>query len=130
MVRGTLVQYVAVCPSLQLTSHTQEASTLSRIKCERYIFIKKCVRSFDRSLKFVIIVDRFCIYLYICLWLNNTPCIDEGCGFLAFHPYFYCWQRSVMRHHWLEMVTIGTPVSLCLCLLIKCTVRHTNNTSF
>ena len=26
--------------------HTTETSTLSRIKCERYIFIKKCVRSF------------------------------------------------------------------------------------
>ena len=41
-----LGQYVAVCPRLQLTSHTQPTSTLSRIKCERYIFIKKCVRSF------------------------------------------------------------------------------------
>ena len=39
-------QYVAVCPRLQLTSHTQPTSTLSRIKCERYIFIKKWVRSF------------------------------------------------------------------------------------
>ena len=44
MVRGTWGQYVAVCPRLQLTSHTQTTSTLSRIKCERYIFIKKCVR--------------------------------------------------------------------------------------
>ena len=54
MVRRTLGQYVAVCPRLQLTSHTKLTSTLSRIKCERYIFIKKCVRSFievvgDRS---------------------------------------------------------------------------------
>ena len=40
MVRITLGQYVAVCPRLQLTSHTQEKSTLSRIKWERYIFIK------------------------------------------------------------------------------------------
>ena len=37
---------IAVCPHLQLISHTQPTSTLSRIKCERYIFIKKCVRSF------------------------------------------------------------------------------------
>ena len=44
--RRTWGQYVAVCSRLQLTSHTQPTSTLSRIKCERYIFIKKCVRSF------------------------------------------------------------------------------------
>ena len=35
---------------LQLTSHTQPIrnpfTTLSRIKCERYIFLKNCVRSF------------------------------------------------------------------------------------
>ena len=46
MVRRTLGQYVSVCPHLQLTSHTQPTSPLSRIKCERYIFIKKYVRSF------------------------------------------------------------------------------------
>ena len=45
IVRRTLGQYVVVCPRLQLTSHTQPTSTHSRIKCERYIFIKKCVRS-------------------------------------------------------------------------------------
>ena len=59
MVRRTWGQYVAVCPRLQLISHTQPTSTLSRIKCERYIFIKKCVR----SLKFVIIVD----YVSVCI---------------------------------------------------------------
>ena len=65
-----LGQYVPVCPHLQLTSHTQETSTLSRIKCERYIFIKKSVRSF---LEVVIIVDNvsahICIFVYIC---DNT----------------------------------------------------------
>ena len=35
---------IAVCPCLQLIYHNN--LTLSRIKCERYIFIKKCVRSF------------------------------------------------------------------------------------
>ena len=37
---------IAVCPCLQLISQAQQTSTLSRIKCERYIFIKKRVRSF------------------------------------------------------------------------------------
>ena len=37
---------IAVCPSLPHLSHTIETSNISRIKCVRYIFIKKCVRSF------------------------------------------------------------------------------------
>ena len=37
---------IAGCPRLRLISHTQETSTFSRIKCESYIFIKKCVGSF------------------------------------------------------------------------------------
>ena len=66
-----LGQYVAVRPRLQLTSHTQPTSTLSRIKCERYIFIKKCVRSF---IEVVIIVDYVSAYICICIcmWLYNT----------------------------------------------------------
>ena len=49
------------CLSTHL-SQTIETSTLSRIKCERYIFIKKCVR----SLKFVNYVWlSFRLYLYL-----------------------------------------------------------------
>ena len=43
-------------------------ATLSRIKCERYIFLKNCVRSF-------IIVDYVSACICICivvLWLYNT----------------------------------------------------------
>ena len=61
-----LGQYVAVCSHLQLTSHSQPTSTLSRMKCERYIFIKKCVR----SLKFVIIVDYVSAYIFICICMQ------------------------------------------------------------
>ena len=68
-----LGQYVAVCPRLQLTSHTQPTSTLSRIKCERYIFIKKCVCSF---IEVVIIVDYVSAYICICMWLDNKSAID------------------------------------------------------
>ena len=60
MVRRTSGQYVAVCPCLQLTSHTQPTSTLSRIKYERYIFIKKCVRSFIG------------VRHYVWLWVYNN----------------------------------------------------------
>ena len=52
IVRGTLGQYVAVCSvSNSPLTHNQYQpflnlfATLSRIKCERYIFLKKCVRS-------------------------------------------------------------------------------------
>ena len=61
MVRS-LGQYVAVCPRLQLTSHTQPTSTLSRIKCERYIFIKKCVCSFIEVRHYVWLCST-----YICI---------------------------------------------------------------
>ena len=71
MVRRTLGQYVAVCPRLHLTSHTQPASTLSRIKCERYIFIKKCIRSF---IEVFIMFDYVYAYIFICiLWVYYTP---------------------------------------------------------
>ena len=53
MVRRTLGQYVAVCPHLQITSHTQPTSTLSSIKCERYILIKKSIRSFIEVRQYV-----------------------------------------------------------------------------
>ena len=69
-----LGQYVAVCLRLQLISHTQPTSTLSRIKCERYIFIKKCVRSF---IEVVIIVDYVSAYICISMWLNNKPTIKK-----------------------------------------------------
>ena len=68
MVRRTLGQYVAVCPRLQLFSHTQPISTLSRIKCERYIFIKKVsVRLLKSSLLRTIFPLIFVYVLCICI---------------------------------------------------------------
>ena len=60
-----LGQYVAVCPRLQLTSHTQPTSTLSRIKCERCIFIKKCVRSFIEVRHYCWLCFRIYLYMYM-----------------------------------------------------------------
>ena len=76
MVRRTLGQYVAVSPRLQLTSHTQPTSTLSRIKCERYYFIKKWVRSF---IEVVIMFDYIQhIFVYeLCMRLyDSSPLTD------------------------------------------------------
>ena len=76
MVRRTLGHYVAVCPCLQLTSHTQPTSTLSRIKYERYIFIKKCVHSF---IEVIIIVDSVSAYICLCMWLYNIKPVSWSC---------------------------------------------------
>ena len=77
---------IAVCPRLQLISHTQPTSTLSRIKCERYIFIKKCVRSFVRSFVVVCHYCRLCsTYICICMWLiffHHTTC-ESTCDTLS-----------------------------------------------
>ena len=79
MVRRTLDQYVAVCPSLQLTSHTQPTSTLLRTKCcERYIFIKKCVCLFIEVRHYIWLCFHLYLYMYMymcsCMWLYNiTP---------------------------------------------------------
>ena len=45
IVRGTWGQYVAGCSVSNSPLTHNPFATLSRIKCERYIFIKKCVRS-------------------------------------------------------------------------------------
>ena len=63
----------SLSPSPTHLSHTR-IITLSRIKCERYIFIKKWVRSF---IEVVIIVHYVSAYICICvrtvvLWIYNT----------------------------------------------------------
>ena len=45
IVRATGGQYVAVCLVSNSPITHNPFATLSRIKCERYIFLKKCVRS-------------------------------------------------------------------------------------
>ena len=68
-----LGQYVAVCPRLQLTSHTQETSNLSRIKGERYIFMKKCLRSFIEVFFISAHVLCSCIYVCFCTAMYGPP---------------------------------------------------------
>ena len=59
MGRSPLSEYM----SRHHLSHTTETSTLSRIKCERYIFIKKCVRSFIEVRKLYLIMFPF---VFVC----------------------------------------------------------------
>ena len=59
LVRGTWGQYVAVCSVSHSPLTHNTFATLSRIKCERYIFLKKCVH-----LSLLLIMFPH-IYLYI-----------------------------------------------------------------
>ena len=68
MVRRTLGLYVAVCPRLQLTSHTQPISTLSRIKYKRYIFYKE-VCSFVHWSSSLCLIMFLHIFVYVKLYM-------------------------------------------------------------
>ena len=46
---------------------TQPTSTLSRIKCERYIFIKKCVCSFIEVRHYCWLCFRIYLYMYVAI---------------------------------------------------------------
>ena len=59
IVRGTWGPYVAVCSVSNSPLTHNPFATLSRIKCERYIFLKKCVRS---SLLLIIFPH---VYVYV-----------------------------------------------------------------
>ena len=65
--REKVLVNIAVCSRLQLISHTQPTSTLLRIKCDRYIFIKKCIRSFIEVRHYVWLCSA-----YICITVYNT----------------------------------------------------------
>ena len=67
MVRRTWGQYSSLSPSLTHLSHTWNI-TLSRINCERYIFIKKCVRSFIE----VVIMFDYVPHIFVYVYLYNT----------------------------------------------------------
>ena len=95
MARRTLGQYVAVCPRLQLTSHTQPTSTLSRIKCESYIFIKKCVRSFIEVRHYV--------------WLGLFSLFNGISTFVA----YLIPKRYYLTHSWEDEGVHTSPKGIC-----------------
>ena len=59
---------LSICLSIHL-SHTTETSTFSRIKCERFIFIKKCIRSCIEVRHYLWLCSA---YICICMWVYNT----------------------------------------------------------
>ena len=64
-VKGSWGQYVAVSvPSPTHLSHTTLSQSLLRIKCERYIFLKKCVRSSLLLIMFPL------VYVYSCICIT------------------------------------------------------------
>ena len=62
--RRTWGQYSSLSPSPTHLSHT-ETSTLLKIKCEIYIFIKKCVSSFIEGRILCLIMFPH-IFVYVC----------------------------------------------------------------
>ena len=77
IVRETWGQYVAVCSVSNSPLAHNPFATLSRIKCERYIFLKKCVRS---SL-FLIMFPHVYMYTYRCIMViqqDNDEFLGNG----------------------------------------------------
>ena len=70
-----LGQYVAVYLRLQHTSHTQPTSTLSRIKCEIYIFYKEGCSFVHWSRHYCWLL--FSVYTCLCVWLYNNSLEDQ-----------------------------------------------------
>ena len=70
--KKNLGQNNSLSPSPSHLSHTRNI-TLSGIKCERYIFIKKCVRSVIEIRILCLIMFRIYLYMYTysCMWLYN-----------------------------------------------------------
>ena len=64
---------IAVCPRLQLISHTQQPSPFRELSVRDYIFIKKCVRSFIEVRHYVWLRSAYiCICItFWCMWLYN-----------------------------------------------------------
>ena len=85
MVRGTLGQYVTVCPRLPFTSHTQPISTPSRIKSERYILIKKRVRSFIEVRQYVWLCSAYICIVYMYMCSSYSLSIEEYENFVNAH---------------------------------------------
>ena len=106
---------ITVCPRLQLTSHTQPTSTLSRIKCARYIFIKKCVR----SLKFVYYI-RLCFHLYLYMYV----------AIQYIYIYIYIWTKIPTFRDWCEQkythIDIRAHVSECLYVYCRVSILKIN----
>ena len=66
-------EHVAVCPRLQLTSHTQPTSTLLRITCERYFYKEAC--------SFIHWSSHYC-WLCFCIYLYMYVGIQHLLGYL------------------------------------------------
>ena len=117
--RRTLGQYSSLSPSPAHLSHTTNI-TLSRIKCEKYIFIKKCVRSFIEVRHYVWLWFAYiCIYMWLYKRLTFVPWIkvlylqwESGHSFLAcdlsvvsVHPF-----QVPVSYNWIIYLWIGRVI--------------------
>ena len=76
-----LGQYSSLSPSSAHLSYTTNI-TLSRIKCERYIFTKKCVRSFIEVRRYCWLCFPIYLYMYVAIqqvfWIRWSICFSES----------------------------------------------------
>ena len=87
--KKNLGQYSSLSLSPTHLSHITNI-TLSRIKCERYIFIKNCIRSF-------IEVHILCLIMSLLIfvsWLYNIWDYCKGSVYVWYHNYFYIPKSS------------------------------------
>ena len=96
-----LGQYSSLSPSPTHLSHTRNI-TLSRIKCERYIFIKKRIRSFIEVRILSVDCFRIFVYVYVQLYCGYTT--------LLLHPQICVATRPLCHNH-LHLKLQSTPFS-------------------
>ena len=87
-------QYVPSPTHLSHITNINPFATLSRIKCERYIFYKEVC-------SFVIIVDYVSAHNSICIWIRIRICICiriciriDVWGYTIFKKYFSFWCKT------------------------------------
>ena len=80
--RRTLGHYVAVCPRLQLTSHTQPTSTLLNKAWELYFYKEVCpfIHWSRQCVEYVSAYICICIFAVV-LWIYNIALCKSRCNF-------------------------------------------------
>ena len=107
IVRGTWSQYVAVCSVSNSPLTHNPFTTLSRIKCERYIFLKNCVCS---SLLLIMFPH---VYVYVLLYHGYTITRCRRCAIGVFWVWsIYQKRKSTEIHPVLAWISLTLMTSV------------------
>ena len=103
-------EFGSICSSLSPSpthlSHTRNI-TLSRIKCERYIFIKKCVRSFIEVRHYCWLCFR--IYLYMYMYYGYTAIRGQVETIQTTAPMGSAWILRRVVKTWSDLLSLRLP---------------------